>query len=93
MKSALYHVDRLAGTTSFAFMWSIPNMIPLPPNKIMNIWKALEPFDFNSTHGAFLGLDVRDVNVKNRVLESAKIQIRAEGYRNHELEKEEQPKR
>ena len=29
-------------------------------------------------------MDVRDGNVKQRVLESAKIQIRAEGYQNLE---------
>ena len=55
-------------------------MIPLPPDKIRDIWKALEPFDFSSTHGAFLGQDVRDVEVKRRVWESVRIQIRAEGH-------------
>ena len=66
-------------------MWSIPNFIPLPPNEIYKIWKALKPFDFSSTHGAFVGTDVVDKNVKKRVLESAKIQVRAEGYTNHAL--------
>jgi glyoxylase-like metal-dependent hydrolase (beta-lactamase superfamily II) len=32
--SAYYHIDRPAGTTSYAFMWSIPNMIPLPPGEM-----------------------------------------------------------
>ena len=59
-------------------------MIPLPPDVIGKMWQALKPFDFTSTHGAFAGMDVRDVNVKQRVLESAKIQIRAEGYQNLE---------
>ncbi|KAI5366015.1 putative metallo-beta-lactamase, ribonuclease Z/Hydroxyacylglutathione hydrolase [Septoria linicola] len=78
--SALYHVDRPRGTNSYVFMWSIPNMIPLPPTEIHKMWQALKMYDFESTHGAFVGLDVRDKNVKARVLESMKIQARAEGY-------------
>ena len=51
----------------------------------MKIWRALKPFVFTSTHGAFVGTDVRAPDVKRRVLESAKIQIRAEGYERHLL--------
>ncbi|KAK4996684.1 hypothetical protein LTR28_000104 [Elasticomyces elasticus] len=83
--SALYHVDRLPGTTSYAFMWSIPNMLSLPPTEMHKMWSALKPFDFTSTHGAFVGLDVRDMKVKGRVLESMKIQTMHEGYEKHEL--------
>lgn len=70
-------------------MWSIPNFIPLPPDEVMKIWNALKPFGFTSTHGAFVGTDVRAADVKKRVLESAKIQIRAEGYTRHILLNEE----
>jgi hypothetical protein len=55
-------------------------MIPLPPKEIGEMWKAIKPFDFESTHGAFVGLDVRDKNVKKRVLESMKIQVNAMGW-------------
>ncbi len=85
LQSAYYQVDRQPGTTSYAFMWAIPNFIPLPPDEIMKIWRALRPFEFATTHGAFMGMDVRDKRVKERVLESMKIQIRAEGYKSHEL--------
>ncbi|PWW73292.1 hypothetical protein C7212DRAFT_353919 [Tuber magnatum] len=78
--SALYHEGRLPGTASFSFMWSIPNMIPMPPQAIVNIWKALKSYKFTTTHGAFTGMDVRDSRVKARLLESAKIAIRAMGY-------------
>ncbi|KAF2187751.1 hypothetical protein K469DRAFT_725218 [Zopfia rhizophila CBS 207.26] len=78
--SALYHKDRLPGTTSYSFMWSIPNMIPLPPPKIHAIWKALKPFDFEATYGGFTGQDVRRPDLKNQVLESMKIQVRGEGH-------------
>ncbi|MCJ1287372.1 hypothetical protein MMC26_006721 [Xylographa opegraphella] len=89
VQSAYYHVDRLPGTTSYAFMWSIPNFIPLPPQKVMQIWRAVRPFEFTSTHGAFVDTDVRGGDVKRRVLESAKIQVRAEGWERCEILNEE----
>lgn len=49
------------------------------------MWKALAPYDFDSTFGAFKGLIVRDEMVKKRVLDSMKIQVRAEGWDHHEL--------
>jgi len=90
-QSALYHVDRLPGTTSFAFMWAVPNMIPLPPAELHKMWRALRPYDFESTHGAFVGQEVRDAKVKGRVLESMKIQTEAMGWGEHVLMKEAWP--
>ena len=66
-------------------MWSIPNFIPLPPSKIYKMWQVLKKLDFESTHAAFVGTDIRDKNVKGRVLESMKIQARNEGYAEHEI--------
>ncbi|CAK4034106.1 Hypothetical predicted protein [Lecanosticta acicola] len=86
--SALYHVDRPPGTTSFAFMWSIPNMIPLPPKELYKMWQALKPLDFASTHGAFVGTEVRDERVKERVLESMKIQAKGEGWEDVDILRE-----
>ena len=60
-------------------------MIPLPPNEILQIWQAIKPFDFDTTHGAFVGMDVRDEKLKGRMLESMKIQTRAEGWHKHEI--------
>lgn len=57
-------------------------MIPLPPAEIYKMWQALRMHEFESTHGAFVGTDVRDKNVKARVLESMKIQAKAEGWNN-----------
>lgn len=82
--SALYHKDRPKGTTSYAFMWSIPNMIPLPPGEMQKMWMAMEPWEFGSTHGAFVGMEVRDSDgggkVKERVRESMRIQAGGEGW-------------
>ena len=72
-------------------MWSIPNFIPLPPSEIYKMWQVLKKLDFESTHGAFVGTEVRDQNVKGRVLESMKIQTRSEGYSEHEILNEQWP--
>lgn len=76
---------RPPGQTSYSFQWSIPNMIPLPPSDILKIWRAIEPYDFDTTHGAFVGMDVRDRDLKKRMLESMKIQTRGEGWERHEM--------
>lgn len=60
-------------------------MIPLPPAEMQKMWKQLEGFEFGSTHGAFVGLDVRDgdggeKSVKERVKESMRIQAWGEGW-------------
>ena len=86
--SGLYHVDRPAGTSSFAFMWSIPNMIPLGPDAMLGMWRVLKKYSFGSTHGAFVGLDIIAKDVKEWVLESMKIQCRSEEYKDHPLLKE-----
>lgn len=88
LQSAYYHKDRLPGTTSYAFMWSIPNMIPLPPSELHKMWQILQKLDFHSTHAAFVGTEIRDKNVKARVLESMKIQARNEGYEDHAILRE-----
>ncbi len=60
-------------------------MIPLPPSEILKIWRAIEHYDFDTTHGAFVGMDIRDDCLKKRVLESMKIQTRGEGWEQHEI--------
>lgn len=66
-------------------MYSYPNMLPLPPDTLLSMWNVLKTIDFESSHGAFPGRDVRDKNAKARVLESMQIQARNEGYREHEI--------
>lgn len=79
------HLGRPQGMNSFVFMWSIPNMIPLPPDKIAAMWRILERHEFRSTHGAFMGQDMEDEEIRKRVLESMQIQIRAMGWSGHEM--------
>ena len=56
-------------------------MIPLSPDEIVRMWGILKKYDFKSTHGLILGQDIEDVNVKRRVLESVKIQLRMMGVK------------
>ena len=60
-------------------------MIPLPPSKIHGIWKALKPYEFEETFGGFTGQNIRDARVKERVLESMKIQVRNQGHDVHAI--------
>lgn len=46
----------------------------------MKMWKILKYYDFESSHGAFVGTDIVTKDVKQRVLDSMKIQVRGEGY-------------
>ncbi|PGH31820.1 hypothetical protein GX50_05424 [[Emmonsia] crescens] len=85
--SGVYHVDRPPGTTSFTFMWSYPNFIPLPPDDVHAIWKAVADLDFDDTHGAFWGRDTIGQS-KKRLLESAQIYIRFAGYVDHAIHQE-----
>jgi glyoxylase-like metal-dependent hydrolase (beta-lactamase superfamily II) len=38
-------------TISYQFLWSIPNFIPLPPDAVLQIWRALKPLEFKATYG------------------------------------------
>lgn len=69
-------------------------MIPLSPDEIMGMWNVLKDSNFESTHGAFVGTDIRDggggsrKKVKQRVLESMQIQVKYMGYQEHVFLKE-----
>jgi hypothetical protein len=57
-------------------------VIPLSPPKIHGIWKAIQPFDFDSTYGAFQGQNVTRPDLKKQVLESMKIFCKVGGHEN-----------
>ncbi|KAK8203879.1 beta-lactamase-like protein [Phyllosticta capitalensis] len=85
--------EPLPGTTTYSFMWSIPNMIPLGPADLSAMWHAVKGFRWDSTHGAFVGMDVRRVGDDGKegpraLLESMKIQARGMGWADHGLLKE-----
>jgi len=63
-------------------------MIPLAPDAIYKIWKAIEPFEFETTHGGFPGQDIRRKGLKKEVLESMKIWVRTAGWDDAQILKE-----
>lgn len=58
--------------------------IPLSPDEIHGIWNAIKDLDFEDTYGGFLGKEIRG-NSKEKVLQSAKIVVRASGHLQHPL--------
>ncbi|KAK4937521.1 hypothetical protein LTR10_021892 [Elasticomyces elasticus] len=82
-------------TISYQFLWSIPNFIPLPPDTVLQIWKALKPFEFKATYGVMAkATNVfqrpgQTLGLKGRVLQSAKIAVKAMGYSDHSIFAEE----
>ncbi|KAK3341293.1 metallo-beta-lactamase family protein [Lasiosphaeria hispida] len=75
--------ERPKGANTFSFMWSIPNFIPLSANEIVRMWGILKEYDFTSTHGAFVGTDIEDDDIKTRVLQSMQIQTKYMGFGEH----------
>ena len=59
-----------------SFMYSYPNLIPLPEEAIYRIVAALEPFEFERIWGAWWGRFVRR-DAKGAVLRSAERYVRA----------------
>ncbi|KAI1613067.1 beta-lactamase-like protein [Exophiala viscosa] len=82
-------------TISYQFLWSIPNYIPLPPDIVLQIWKALKPFEFKATYGVFAKVSNvferpgETLGLRGRVLQSAKIAVKAMGYSDHSIFAEE----
>ena len=61
-----------------SFMYSYPNMIPLPSPAIRRISEALKPFAFDRLYGAFPGLTVGS-DAKNALDRSVQRYVRAIG--------------
>jgi len=59
-----------------SFMYSYPNLIPLPPSKVQAIAAALEPYPFDSIYGAWWGR-VIDRDGSGVVRRSAERYVRA----------------
>lgn len=75
------------GPTSYTFMWSIPNMIPLSPDQILHIWRSLKGFPVEATYG-FVTVRSRKgdrVSIPARILQSAKAFVGAMGWTGHEI--------
>ena len=73
------------GLTSFSFLWSIPNRIPLSADEMARMWDILRHYEFHTTHSSFVNMSIESPGVKASVLESMKIQARFMGHPNHAL--------
>lgn len=66
-------------------------MIPLSPEEILRIWRVLKPWDFKATYGVMakwsnvFEKDTDRASLKQRLLDSAKIAVRAMGREDHEI--------
>ncbi|KAH6884838.1 beta-lactamase-like protein [Thelonectria olida] len=77
--------EKPPGLNSFSFLYSIPNFIPLRVEEMARMWETLRRYVFAETHGGFAGMDIVDKNLKQRVLDSMKIQAKHMGYGGHEF--------
>jgi hypothetical protein len=71
-------VQVLGHHRSVTFMWSYPNMLPLPASEVERIVAALEPWEFDRIWGAWWGRSI-SVNAKAVIRESAARYVRALG--------------
>ena len=69
-------VNMVADRRYVSFMYSFPNLIPLPASAIRKITAALEPFDYDRIYSAWFGTTLVE-NAKEGVAFSAKRYIEA----------------
>ncbi|WGF87298.1 MBL fold metallo-hydrolase [Marinivivus vitaminiproducens] len=69
-------VQAVQDRKAVSFMWSYPNLIPLPASSVRRIAERLEPLAFARLHNAFTGGDVAE-NAKDVLRRSADRYIRA----------------
>jgi len=62
-----------------SFMWSYPNMIPLPPDAIHGIWDSVKGLPFDRVLGGFEGQEIR-TNGRKIIQDSAQLWLRAAGW-------------
>ncbi|KAK9760374.1 hypothetical protein K7432_015676 [Basidiobolus ranarum] len=67
-----------------SFMWSYPNLVPLAPAAINQIWEAVKPLKFDEMYSAWVGDDVFH-NAREIVLKSAQRYVKAEDYHNEAI--------
>lgn len=79
------------GQITYMFLWSIPNMIPLSPDEVLRIWRILKPWDFAATYGVMAKWSncferkTDRKSLKQRLLDSAQIAVKAMGQDDHEI--------
>jgi len=64
---------------TITFLWSYPNMLPLPPQEVTNIWNALRPFQFEDAYSAWPGTQTIG-EARKKVLAGARRFVKMEGW-------------
>ena len=62
------------GAHGVSFMWSYPNMLPLPAAAVQRIMQRLSGVTFGQVYGAFEGQDIRQ-QAKEKVMRSGQIYL------------------
>ena len=66
-------------------------MIPLSPDEILRIWRVLKPWEFKATYGVMakwsnvFEKETDRRSLKERLLDSAQLAVRAMGRDEHEI--------
>ncbi|TKY87620.1 hypothetical protein EX895_003201 [Sporisorium graminicola] len=63
----------------FSFAYSFPNVIPLPPRDVEQIWLQMRNFDWSATFGGWSGRQVLS-DSRSALLRSARYYIEKEGH-------------
>jgi len=69
-------IQVVADSRWMSFMWSYPDLIPLPAAKVRRIVDAVEPYEYDRVYGAWWGRDVKR-DAKGAVRRSAERYISA----------------
>lgn len=68
-------IDVVADTRYMSFMYSYPNLIPLPASKVRTIVERLQPYAYDRMYDAFGGISIHDAKTRLRL--SAERYVRA----------------
>lgn len=60
-------------------------MIPMSPDAVLGIWRAVKPYQFDVTYDAFRDYTIRSPEVKRRLLDSMQIHTRTVGILEHAI--------
>lgn len=94
-REALLTGDIIAVTPDLhhvSFMFSYPDLIPLPAEKIQHIVQAVEPFAFERIYGGWWGRVIRE-DAKAAVVRSAERYLRAIGVKDDSANQNERTER
>ncbi|KDQ06584.1 hypothetical protein BOTBODRAFT_39495 [Botryobasidium botryosum FD-172 SS1] len=67
------------------FLWSYPNMLPLPPQEVTKVWSALRPLQFEDAYSSWPGVQLNG-EARKKVLDGARRFIQLEGWTENDFQ-------